>query len=50
MHIDKINPNFIYKLIGSELSEMDQERDLGLVMDNWMEVSMQCTATMKHIS
>ena len=33
--------------MGSELSVMDQERDLGVLVDSSMKVSTQCVAAVK---
>ena len=42
MHIGAKNQNFSYQLMGSELSVMDQERDIGVLVDSLMKVSTQC--------
>ena len=47
MHIGAKNQNFIYQLMGSELSMMDQERDLGVLMDSSMKVLTQCVPAVK---
>ena len=47
MHIGAKNPNFKYRLTGSELSVTDQERDLGVLVDSSMKVSTQCAAAVK---
>ena len=36
--------------MGSELSVTDQERDLGLLVDSSMKVSIQCAAAVKKAS
>ena len=47
MHIGAKNQNFIYQLMGSELSLMDQERDLGVLVDSSMKGSTQCAVAVK---
>ena len=47
MHIGAKNPNYKYTLMGSELAETDQERDLGVVVDNSMKMSRQCVTAIK---
>ena len=42
-----INQNVSYQLMGSELSVMDQERDLGVLVDSSMKESTQCTVAVK---
>ena len=47
MHTGAKNQNFIHQLMGSELSMMDQERDLGVLVDSSMKVSTQCAVAVK---
>ncbi len=45
MHIGEKNPNFKYQTQGLELSEVKQEKDLGIIISNTLKMSDQCTAT-----
>ena len=47
MHVGAKNPNYVYKLMGSELSATNQERDLGVLVDSSMKMSTQCAAAVK---
>ena len=47
MHIGTKNPKYKYKLMGSELAETDQERDLGVMIDNSLKTSAQCATAIK---
>ncbi|XP_030051022.1 uncharacterized protein LOC115464802, partial [Microcaecilia unicolor] len=44
MHVGKRNPNYSYVLQGSTLGVTDQERDLGVVVDDTLKPSAQCAA------
>ena len=47
MHIGEKNPNFKYHLQGHELSEVKQEKDLGVIISNTLKMSDQCSAASK---
>ena len=44
MHIGDNNPNFKYQMHGHELSKVRQEKDLGVIISNYLKTSDQCTA------
>ena len=47
MHVGKEKTYFKYNLMGSELAVTEQERDLGVVADSSMKMSIHCAATVK---
>ncbi|CAM5132666.1 unnamed protein product [Eretmochelys imbricata] len=47
MHIGKNNPNYTYTMMGANLVTTNQERDLRVIMDSSLKMSMQCAAAVK---
>ncbi|CAM5122732.1 unnamed protein product [Eretmochelys imbricata] len=47
MHIGKNNANYTYNMMGTNLATTNQERDLGVIMDSSLKMSMQGAAAVK---
>ena len=47
MHIGNRNPNFKYKMRNHELISIDQEKDLGVIINQNLKMTDQCTAASK---
>ncbi|CAM4587787.1 unnamed protein product [Lepidochelys kempii] len=47
MHTGKSNPNYTYNMMGANLATTNQEKDLGVIVDSSLKMSMQCAAAVK---
>ncbi|CAM5108054.1 unnamed protein product, partial [Natator depressus] len=47
MHIGKNNPNYTYNMMGANLATTNQEKDLGVIVDSSLKMSMHCAAAVK---
>uniref|UniRef100_A0A8C8SCV0 Reverse transcriptase domain-containing protein n=1 Tax=Pelusios castaneus TaxID=367368 RepID=A0A8C8SCV0_9SAUR len=47
MHIGKNNPNYTYNMMGANLATTSQEKDLGVIVDSSLKMSVQCAEAVK---